>query len=77
MNYTFFELREAVQECTNYDLVQVFDDEHDEYILIDAYGDQDGEPFHDLYDVYDYITDNKQVNEYLNNLNVEDWNRAL
>jgi hypothetical protein len=33
-NYTYSQLREAVQECTSYDLVQVFDDDHDEYILI-------------------------------------------
>jgi hypothetical protein len=33
-NYTYDQLREAVQECTSYDLVQVFDDDHDEYILI-------------------------------------------
>ena len=68
MTYTFDQLRDAVQECTSYDLVQVFDDEHDEYILIDPYGDQDGDPFYDLEDVYDYITDNDQVNEYLNDL---------
>jgi hypothetical protein len=69
MNYDFFQLREAVQECTGYDLVQVFDDEHDEYLLIDPYGDQDGDAFVDLEDVYDYITDNDQVNTYLKEMN--------
>jgi hypothetical protein len=69
MNYDFFQLREAVQECTGYDLVQVFDDEHDEYLLIDPYGDQDGDAFVDLDDVYDYITDNDQVNTYLKEMN--------
>jgi hypothetical protein len=65
---TFDQLRDAVRECTSYDLVQRFDDEHDEYVLIDPYGDQDGEPFYDLDDVFDYITNNKQVQEYLNGL---------
>ena len=67
--YTFDQLRDAVQECTSYDLVQVFDDEHDEYILIDPYGDQDGDPFYDLYDVYAFITDNADVEAYLSELN--------
>ena len=65
-NYTYEQLREAVQECTSYDLVQVFDDDHDEYILIDPYGDQDGDAFYELDDVVDFITNNKQVEEYLN-----------
>ena len=65
-NYTYSQLREAVQECTSYDLVQVFDDDHDEYILIDPYGDQDGDAFQYLDDVVDFITNNKQVEEYLN-----------
>ena len=68
MNFTFEQLKDAVQECTGYELVQHFDDEHDDYVLIDAYGDQDGDPFYDLEDVYDYITNNFQVNEYLNDL---------
>jgi hypothetical protein len=69
--YTFDQLRSAVQECTSYDLIHVFDseDEHDEYVLIDAYGDQDGDAFTDLDDVYDYITDNEQVNAYLKEMN--------
>ena len=66
--FIFDQLRDAVRECTSYDLVQRFDDEHDEYVLIDPYGDQDGDPFHDLDDVFDYITNNKQVQEYLNEL---------
>ena len=68
MNFDFFQLRDAVQECTSYDLQAVFDDDHDHYVLIDPYGDQDGDAFTDLDDVYDYITDNEQVNDYLNAL---------
>ena len=69
--FTFEQLKDAVQECTGYDLVQHFDDEHDEYLLIDAYGDQDGDPFCDLEDVYDYITNNDQVNDYLKTMSPE------
>ena len=68
MDYSFFQLQEAVQECTSYDLQVVFDDEHDEYVLIDPFGDQDGDSFADLDDVYDYITNNEQINDYLNAL---------
>ena len=68
MDFTFFQLRDAVRECTSYDLQAVFDDDHDEYVLIDPFGDQDGDSFADLDDVYDYITDNEQVNDYLNAL---------
>ena len=64
--YTYEQLREAVQECTSYDLVHVFDDDVDEYVLIDPYGDQDGDAFQYLDDVVDFITNNKQVEEYLN-----------
>ena len=67
--YTFDQLRDAVRECTSYDLVQRFDDEHDEYVLIDPYGDQDGDPFYDLDDVFDYITNNADVEAYLSDLN--------
>jgi hypothetical protein len=67
-NFTYEQLKEAVQECTGYDLITVFDDDHDEYVLVDAYGDQDGDPFCCLEDVYDYISNNDQVNDYLNEL---------
>jgi hypothetical protein len=67
-NFTYDQLRDAVQECTSYDLINVFDDDHDEYILVDPFGDQDGDPFTDLDDVLDFITNNKQVEEYLDEL---------
>ena len=65
--FSFDVLRDAVRECTSYDLVQRFSDDEDEYVLIDPYGDQDGDPFYDLEDVVDFITNNSQVDEYLNN----------
>jgi hypothetical protein len=50
-----------VRECTSYDLVQRFSDDEDEYVLIDPYGDQDGDPFYDIEDVVDFITNNADV----------------
>jgi hypothetical protein len=58
--YSFDQLRDAVQECTSYDLVQRFSDDEDEFLLIDPYGDVDGEPFYDLSDVEDFIRNNDQ-----------------
>ena len=69
-NYDFQQLRDAVQECTSYDLIEVFDDITDEYVLIDAFGDQDGDPFPDLDSVYDYITNNEDIQVYLDALGV-------
>jgi hypothetical protein len=66
--FTFDQLRDAVQECTSYDLVQRFSDDEDEYVLIDPFGDQDGDPFYDLDDVVDFITNNSQVEDYLDQL---------
>ena len=63
--YSFDQLRDAVQECTSYDLVQRFSDDEDEYVLVDPYGDVDGEPFYDLSDVEDFIRNNDQVDQYL------------
>lgn len=65
-DYTFDQIREAVQECTGYDLVAIFDDDHDEYALTDPYGAQDGDSFQSLDDVLDFVSDNAQVLEYLN-----------
>jgi len=69
--FTFDVLRDAVRECTSYDLVQRFSDDEDEYVLIDPYGDQDGDPFYDLADVEDFITNNSQVEDYLDNYRKE------
>ena len=66
---TFDQLRDAVRECTSYDLVQRFSDDEDEYVLIDPYGDVDGDPFYDLDDVFDFIINNEQVEAYLSELN--------
>ena len=64
-SYTFDQLRDAVRGCTSYDLVQRFSDDEDEFLLIDPYGDQDGDPFYDIEDVVDFITNNADVEAYL------------
>jgi len=63
--FTFDQLRDAVQDCTSYELVQRMGDDYDEYVLIDAYGDQDGDPFYELEDVESFIRNNDQVDQYL------------
>ena len=67
MDFTYEQLKEALNVCTSYDLVQIDDEDADEYAyaLIDAFGDQDGDLFYDLNDVANYITNNEQVDEYL------------
>jgi hypothetical protein len=71
MNYTFDQLKEALNECTSYDLQTVDDGDADMYVyaLIDPFGDIDGDLFYDLDDVADYITNNEQVDEYLYTMN--------
>jgi hypothetical protein len=64
-DYTFEQIQEALETCTGYQLVHVFDDDYDEYILVDQYGNQDGDAFACLDDVLDYVTNNEKVNEYL------------
>lgn len=65
MSYTFDQLRDAVQDCTSYELIQRMGDDYDEYILVDGCGDQDGDPFYELEDVEDFIRNNDQVDQYL------------
>ena len=71
MTFTFEQLKEALNECTSYDLQMVDDEDADMmgYALIDSFGDQDGDLFYDLDDVADYITNNEQVDEYLYTMN--------
>ena len=66
---TFEQLREALLECTSFDLEIRMDDLGEPgYALLDGCGDQDGDLFYDLDDVEDHIRNNEQVDEYLNNL---------
>jgi hypothetical protein len=63
----FTVLQDAVRECTSYDLRELIDDGEPAYALIDSFGDQDGDLFYELADVEDYITNNSEVEDYLNN----------
>ena len=66
MTYTYEQLKDALNECTGYDLHMIVDDDEElAYQLIDPFGDQDGDLFYDLDDVADYITNDQQVDEYL------------
>jgi hypothetical protein len=66
---TFDQLRDAVRECTSYDLIHLFSEDDYVYALIDPYGEVDGDPFYDLDDVFDFITNNADVEAYLSELN--------
>lgn len=72
MHYDATLLRNALMECTGYDLKLTFDDTDDAnvYALIDPYGEQDGDTFETLEDVYDYITNNDQIVDYVYAANV-------
>jgi hypothetical protein len=67
MTYTFEQLKDALNETTGWDLYMVDDEDADmmAYMLVDPYGDQDGDLFYDLDDVADFITNNEQVDKYL------------
>lgn len=61
MTLSFDTLRTAVVSCTSYDLARLYSG----YALIDPYGEQDGDDFETLEDVYDFIINNTQVAEFL------------
>ena len=63
--FTFDELRSAVQDCTSYDLVQRMGDDYEEYVLVDPFGDVDGDAFYELEDVESFIRNNDDVDAYL------------
>ena len=64
--YTFNQLNDAVTNCTSYYLQQSKDEEGETiYLLIDGCGDQDGDPFYELFDVEDYVCNNDEVHDYL------------
>jgi hypothetical protein len=72
MTFTQFEqaVRNVVEECTGYTITKEYDGDEDCYYynLIDQYGDVDGDPFYDFDDVLDYVENNAQVADYLNEL---------
>lgn len=72
MAYTFEQLKGAVNDCTSFDLISVYDEEEecDAYYLVDGCGDQYGDPFYDLDDVADFISNNEEVDQYLTSMEV-------
>jgi|TARA_R100001463_G_C3415935_1_gene209675 hypothetical protein len=66
MHYTFQQLNNALTNCTSHFLRKAKDEDGELiYQLIDGCGDQDGDPFYDLVDVQDYVTNNQDVFNYL------------
>ena len=64
--YTFQQLNNALTNCTSFFLRKGKDEEGETtYHLLDGCGDQDGDPFYDLYDVQTYITNDQDVFNYL------------
>lgn len=72
MAYTFEQLKGAVNDCTSFDLISVYDEEEecDAYYLVDGCGDQYGDAFYDLDDVADFISNNEEVDQYLTSMEV-------
>jgi hypothetical protein len=64
---TFPTIRDAIRECTSFDLRKTFDQDDKCYVyeLVDPCGDVDGDPFYELDDVLDYACNNADVNDYL------------
>ena len=66
MTYSFQQLNNACTNCTSFFIRKGKDEDGDTiYQLVDGCGDNYQDPFYDLIDVQDYITNNEQVQEYL------------
>ena len=66
--FTLQQLNNACSNCTSFFIRKGKDEEGDTtYQLVDGCGDDYQDPFYDLFDVQDYITNNEQVQEYLVN----------
>ena len=64
--YTFQQLNNSLTNCTCYFLRKDKDEDGETiYRLLDGCGDQVGDPFEDLIDVTDYVTNDSDVLNYL------------
>ena len=68
MTHTFSGLNSALLSCTSCHLTKEHEDGELLYALRDGCGDVMGDLFDDLIDVYDYITGNDEVLDYLTNV---------
>ena len=56
----------AIETHTNYTLKRGHDEDgYDTFLLVDPFGDVDGDPFDDLFDVIDYVGNNEYVYDEL------------
>jgi len=67
MLHKFHSVNEALMQCTSYyaELDYDNDEECHTYWLVDGCGDRDGDPFYDIDDMIDYVSNNSEVEEYL------------
>lgn len=70
MTFTLEQIKDALQECVGWDIYPFHDEDGLAYVLYDSYGDRYGDPFYELDDVVDLISNNEQVDEYLNQFEV-------
>jgi len=64
--YTFDQLNSALLSCTPCHLTLETDEDGERaYALRDGCADQMGDLFDDLIDVYEYISENEEIDDYL------------
>jgi hypothetical protein len=56
---------EILMDCTGYSFTKEEDEDGPYYLLIDLYGDVDGDPFYDFDDLVGYIAENGEVEKSL------------
>jgi len=65
MTYTFYQLNQALINCSSFYLTRETTDDGVAYALRDGCGDQDGDLFEELIDAQDHITNNQECFDYL------------
>lgn len=64
--YSFLELKEAIEKCTPYTFTQTEDESGKTvYLLSSRRGAGDGDPFYNLSDVEEYVSNSDEVQDYL------------
>ena len=66
-------VRFAIEAHTNYTLKRGQDEDgYDTFLLVDPFGDVDGDPFDDIWDVIEYVGNNDYVYDELIDVGVLD-----